>query len=92
MDRASSEKLSGTYKVDGEYADSVEFFEDGEVAVHFKEPAYPATDKEGYTNGLYAVSGSKVYVNCGGSVYIDVYEMSGKTLKQTSEQIDMMQD
>lgn len=92
VDQGSSKKLSGVYSVssnDGE--DSVEFFEDGECAVHFDQPMIPVTDEEGYTSGKYAVSGSKVYINCGGSVYADVYEMSGKTLTKTSEQIEVYQ-
>lgn len=90
VDRDDSEKLSGTYKINsGDSEDSVEFFEDGECAVHFDHPMTPVTDEDGYTNGYYAVSGSKVYINCGGSVYADVYEMSGKTLKKTSEQIEV---
>lgn len=92
VDQNSSKKLSGVYSVssnDGE--DSVEFFEDGECAVHFDQPITYVTDEEGYTNGIYAVSGSKVYINCGGSVYADVYEMSGQTLTKTSEQIEVYQ-
>ncbi|MBO5513605.1 MAG: hypothetical protein J5961_03325 [Mogibacterium sp.] len=92
VDQNSSKKLSGTYAVSGgDSMDSVEFFEDGECAVHYAEAMTPVTDEEGYTNGFYAVSGSKVYINCGGSVYIDVYNMSGKTLQKTSEQIEWMQ-
>lgn len=59
--------------------------DDGECAVHFDQPMTYITDEEGYTNGFYAVSGSKVYINCGGSVYADVYEMSGNTLTKTSQ-------
>lgn len=92
VDQGSSQKLSGTYSVSGEGSvDSVEFFEDGECAAHFDQPITYVTDEEGYTNGIYAVSGSKVYINCGGSVYADVYEMSGKTLTKTSEQIEVYQ-
>ena len=86
VDRDASKKLSGTFKIssgDGEY--SVEFSEVGECAVHFDQPMTYITDEEGYTNGFYAVSGSKVYINCGGSVYADVYEMSGNTLTKTSQ-------
>ena len=86
VDRDASKKLSGTFKISsGDGEDSVEFFEDGECAVHFDQPMTYITDEEGYTNGFYAVSGSKVYINCGGSVYADVYEMSGNTLTKTSQ-------
>lgn len=92
VDRGSSKKLSGTYSIDSsDGEDSVELFEDGECAMHFDQPMTPMTDEEGYTSGFYAVSGSKVYINCGGSVYADVYEMSGNTLTKTSEQIELYQ-
>ena len=88
VDRETSKKLSGTYQVNSDDGvDSVEFFEDGEIAVHYTEPMYSVTDDAGYTNGYYAVDGDKVYINSGGSVNAEVYVMSGKTLDKTSETI-----
>ena len=92
VDQNSSPKLSGVYSVssnDGE--DSVEFFEDGECAVHFDQPMTPMTDEEGYTSGYYAVSGSKVYMYYGGQGPAVAFELSGKTLTKTSEQIEVYQ-
>lgn len=88
VDRETSKKLNGTYQVNSDDSmDSIEFFENGEVAVHFAEAMYPETDEEGYVNGHYAVDGDKVYINYGGRVDAEVYVMSGKTLDKTSETI-----
>ncbi len=92
VDQNSSPKLSGTYSVSAEGSmDSVEFFEDGECAVHFDQPMTPMTDEEGYTSGFYAVSGSKVYMYYGGQGPAVAFELSGKTLTKTSEEIEVYQ-
>ena len=91
IDQNSSKKLSGKYSVSAEGSmDSVEFFEDGECVVHFSTPMTPMTDEEGYTDGYYAVSGNKVYMNYGGRIDAEAYELSGQTLTKTSETIDLM--
>ncbi len=90
VDPETSPKLTGIYTTDDENRESVEFFEDGECAVLYSSPAVPTTDEEGYTNGVYAVEGDIVYLNCGGSVYAQVYEISGDTLIKLPEKIDLM--
>lgn len=90
VDYDSAKMLSGTYKIKGSGLVSAEFSEDGTVIVLFDKPSVPVTDDDGYTNGYYVVKDDKVYMQFGGSVTAHAYSISGKTLRDLSEEINVM--
>lgn len=86
--------LEGRYTFSSE-ASGIEYaylFTDGTFSFKAIEPAFPATDEEGYSDGFYLVKDGRLYLNRGGSVTMQEYMINGSELDGPTDEINIYMD